>query len=174
MSRRGGGVERQSGDKTHLRVRVVSGLEPEVLNAHLLEEDTHEAYGTVQLQQPRQNLFEHGSNELTDQIRKREPTVRDDALHLMELGEMRRVHRLVPEHPVDAEQLRGTEAVVLDALLALDAPGCAAPIKLLVRCSLASTPRGELVQHVRRRGGRVRAQEKLVRLGGIPRRAVAR
>ena len=48
----------------------------------------------------------------TDEIREGEPPICDDALDLVELGQVRRVHRLVTEHPVDREQLRGPEAVI--------------------------------------------------------------
>ena len=51
----------------------------------------------------------------------------------MELGEVSRIRRLVPEHPIDREHLCRLE-----------------PSRLV----------GEVVQHLRRDGGRVRAEEE--------------
>ena len=47
----------------------------------------------------------------TDEVRQSQPSVCDDALNLVELSEMRRVHSLIPEHPVDREELRGPEPI---------------------------------------------------------------
>lgn len=74
---------------------------------------------------------------LTDQIRKSQIAVRDDALDLMELGKMGRIDGLVPEHAVDTEQLGRLEP------------------SRLVR---------DLVQHRGRDGRRVRAQNEARRL----------
>ena len=58
--------------KGWLRVRIVRRLEAHLLDAHLREEDAHEA----------------------NEVGEREPAVRHDTLDLVELREMRRVHRL--------------------------------------------------------------------------------
>lgn len=111
---------------------------------------------------------------LTNQIRERQTSVSNNALHLMELRQMRRIHRLVPEHPINTEQLRRPEPVVLQALLPLHPPRRPSPIELLIAVlHLPSTPRSELVQHVRGGGGRVCSEEEFVRFGIGPGGAVA-
>ena len=92
----------------------------------------------------------------TNQIRECQPSIRDDALDLVEFRQMRRVHGLIAEHTVDAKQLCRAEAVVVVAFLR--------------RFATASCR--EFVKHVRGGRGRVRAEEELVRLGVGPGRAV--
>ena len=83
---------------------------------------------------------------------------------------MRRVHGLVAEHTVDAEQLRRAEAIVVVAALD-DAPSPSRRVVVFLR-RFAAAPCRELVEHVRGGCGRVRAEEELVRLGVGPGRAV--
>ena len=112
---------------THLRVGVIRRLEPDIRDTHLLEENTHEP----------------------DQIRERQFTVRNDTLDLVELSQMRRVHRLVSEHAVDTEQLGRAEPVVCFARFPLDAAAGAAVVEVLaVAYVFATTFCGELVEHV--------------------------
>ena len=77
------------GEDLHARfgVGVVGGLELEVLDAELLEECVQRAH----------------------EVGQREPEVCDHPLDLMELGQVRRVQRLVAEHTVDREVLYGLE-----------------------------------------------------------------
>lgn len=81
--------------KTDLGIRVVGGFESDLMDAHLAEEDFHEA----------------------NQVGEGQITVRDNALHLVELCQVCRVHGLVSEDAVDAEQLGGAEPIVLVAFL---------------------------------------------------------
>ena len=100
--------------------------------------DEGAAYLELQVRQA--HLLEEDLHE-SDQVAERDVLVRDDALDLVEFCQMRRVDCLVPEDPVDAEHLAGPE-----------------PARLV----------GDLVQHGGGRRGRVRAQDKLGRLGLAP------
>ena len=71
--------------QARLRIGVVCGLEAQPVDAHLGEEDFHEA----------------------DQSAKREAKVGNDAFDLVELGQMRGVHALVAEDTVDGEVASG-------------------------------------------------------------------
>jgi len=74
------------------------------------------------------------------------------------------IHGLVSEYAIDAEQFCRTEAVIVPEIgLTLCVAGRRSqgvPVAFL-QC-FAATPRCELVQHVRRRGGGVRAEKKFV------------
>jgi len=79
----------------------------------------------------------------TNEICERQIPISDDALHLMKLCQMRRVHRLVPKHPVDTEQLGRPEAILFlgSGHLTRDHTLC-----LLVKV-LSSALGGEFPQH---------------------------
>lgn len=49
---------------------------------------------------------------LTNQIRERQVPIGNNTLHLVELRQMRRIHRFVPKNPVDAEQLGRLEPIL--------------------------------------------------------------
>ena len=91
----------------------------------------------------------------TDEVRQSQPSVCDDALNLVELSEMRRVHSLVPEHPVDREELRWPEAVRARLARAGDRRARVRALALDSRLGvgvtvLAAAPRSELPEHGRR------------------------
>ena len=90
------------------RVWVVGGFEPEVFDPHLLEEDSHEAYKHELVLGEQVNHLSRP----TDKIRECQVPIGDDSLNLMELCQMRCVHRLVPEHPVDTKQLGRLEPIL--------------------------------------------------------------
>lgn len=69
---------------TRLRVRIISGLEAQLMDAHLGEEHLHEAYETAE----------------------GEAEVGDDALDLVELGQMGGVDGLIAKDAVDGEVAR--------------------------------------------------------------------
>mmetsp|Transcript_43898 Transcript_43898/g.83828 ORF Transcript_43898/g.83828 Transcript_43898/m.83828 type:complete len:208 (-) Transcript_43898:958-1581(-) len=100
-----------------LRVRVKSGLEAQLRDADALEK-----------------LVKH-----PDEVAQREALVADDALNLVELRQVRAVHRFVAEHPVDGEILLGLEALLR-----------------------------QLVQHARGHRGGVRAHQVLLSLRNLP------
>lgn len=89
----------------HLRVRIVCWLEPDLLDTHLLEEHPHEAFKRRET-----SSFEVIQSH-TNQVSKSETTVGDDTLDLVEFGQMRGVHCLVPENTVDTEELSWSEAI---------------------------------------------------------------
>ena len=101
------GVESENLERG-LRVWVVGGFEPEVFYAHFLEEDSHEPY------EKGLGLGERATGPLnpTNKIGERQVPISDDTLDLMKLRQMGRIHCLVPEHPVDAEQLGRPEHVL--------------------------------------------------------------
>ena len=89
----------------------------------------------------------------TDEVRQSQPSVCDDALNLVELSEMRRVHSLVPEHPVDREELRWPEAVRARLARAGDRRARVRALALDSRLGvsvLAAAARSELPEHGRR------------------------
>mmetsp|Transcript_35805 Transcript_35805/g.78171 ORF Transcript_35805/g.78171 Transcript_35805/m.78171 type:complete len:403 (-) Transcript_35805:388-1596(-) len=100
-----------------LCVGVVGGLEAQLGDADLPEELVEGA----------------------DEVAEGEALVADDALNLVELRQVRAVHRLVAEHAVDGEILRRAEPVLR-----------------------------ELVEHAARDGGGVRAHEVLLCLRQLP------
>ena len=122
-----------------LRVWVVCGFEPQVLDTHLLEEDSHEPY------EKRLVLGKQVSRSLkpTNEICERQVSISDNALDLVELRQMRRIHRFVPEHPIDTEQLGWPEPILFLGRrhLTRDHAFC-----LLVEL-LSSTLGGEFPQH---------------------------
>ena len=75
---------------TGLGVRVVGGLELEVSDAHLVEENLHELHETTQGQ----------------------AVVGDDTFYLVELGKMCSVDGFVSEDTVDGEVAGGRRAAV--------------------------------------------------------------
>jgi len=93
-----------------LRVWVVGWFEPDVLNTHLLEEDSHEPCEKKRISS--WNAGKTTRKNPTYEIGERQIPIGDDALHLMELRQMRRIHRLVPKYPVDTEQLGRSEAIL--------------------------------------------------------------
>ena len=76
----------------------------------------------------------------------------------MELGQVRRIHRLVPEHPINTEELRWPEPVVALFLCLRRAPVRGCCIRRLILVFTAAL-RGELVEHRRGGGGRVRSEK---------------
>lgn len=87
-----------------LGVRIVRGLELEPGDAELLEELVQRA----------------------NEIAQREPVIGDNALDLMELGEVRRVQGLVAEHSVNTEIFHRPELVLqtkIDSLAVLSFSG---------------------------------------------------
>lgn len=112
----------------------------------------------------------------TDEISQGQVLVCDDTLDLVELRQVRRVHRLVPEDPVDREELRRAEAVSVRLARARNGRRgmCALPLDgLLGVVLLATATRRELVEHGRGRGGGVGAEKELARLIVRPGRAVS-
>lgn len=93
---------------THFCIGVVCRLKPDVLKTHFLEEDSHEPWTSAS----NQRTVSAGEPVIvfTDKISQSQPSVGHDALDLMELGQMGRVHRLVPEHTIYAEQLGRSES----------------------------------------------------------------
>lgn len=84
----------------YLCVRIVSRLEPNVLEAHLLEEDPHKP---CSLQINLRNWTGLVRCSLTNEVRKSEITIGNDTLDLMKFGKVCGIHRLVPEDSVDTE-----------------------------------------------------------------------
>jgi len=121
------------------RVWVVCGFEPEVFYPHLLEEDSHETYKGKLVPGEQTNRL----SEFTDEICERQVPIGDDSFDLMELRQMRRVHRLVPEHPVDTEQLGRLEPILF---LRPRHFACNHALCFLVKV-LSSAPGGEFPQH---------------------------
>ncbi len=68
--------------------------------------------------------------ERTDEVRKSKTPVSNDALDLMELRQMRRIHRLVPEHSVDREELRWPETIRSHLARAWHGCGCVGTLAL--------------------------------------------
>lgn len=94
-------------------------------------------------------------NKHTNEVREREPAVGDDALDLVELGQMRRVHGLVAEDAVDGEQLRGPEPILARLPRPRHGRACVRALGLHRGlggriCALPAARRGELPEH---RGG---------------------
>lgn len=52
----------------------------------------------------------------TYQISQSEPPISYDTFYLVELSKMCRIHGLIPEHPIDTEELRWPESIVLFVL----------------------------------------------------------
>jgi hypothetical protein len=116
-------------DRTYFCVWVVRRLEPDLLDAHLAEEDFHES----------------------NQVRKGQSTVRDNTFDLVELGQVRCIHGFVSEDAVNAEELGRPEAVVFWPFLAGNRP--------IVLEILPAAFSGQLVQHVCGARRRVCAEE---------------
>jgi len=70
-------------------VRVISGFEAKVCDAHFLEESTHES----------------------NQIGESQIIISHDTLHLVEFGQMCIIRRLVTENSINAEQLCRFESI---------------------------------------------------------------
>lgn len=132
-----------------LGVRIVRGLELEPSDAELLEELVQRA----------------------NEIAQREPVIGDNALDLMELGEVRRVQGLVAEHSVNTEIFHRPELALqtkIDSLVVLSFSGENKNTEILFFFLRRLYLLHKRVQHTRAGSCRVSAQQILLRLLQLP------
>lgn len=81
----------------------------------------------------------------------------------MELRQMSRIHRLIPEHPINTEQLRRSEPIILCSLsLSMGLCGTRVRPQAIIVDLLAPTFGRKFIEHVGRGCGGVCSEEESV------------